>query len=133
MPAHRTRLAAAAAVLALFAPLTAVTTADAGTQEAQGTRTVTIKGVEPNPGRFFAKGKVRPEYAERGAIMQRKLRSQSRWRDDFRFETSAASRYRQRIKPLRRVGTVCYRVKVNASNGYARAFSERVCIRTFRG
>jgi len=130
MLAHRTRLAAAAAVLALAAPLTAVSTAGAGVQE---TRTVTIKGIEPNPGRFFAKGKVIPQYAERGAIMQRKLRSQSRWRDDFRFETSATSRYRQRIKPLRRVGTVCYRVKVNASNGFRTSYSERVCIRTFRG
>ena len=70
MHAHRTRLAAAAAVLALAAPLTAASTADAGVQER---RVITIEGVRRRPDNFFAKGEVTPPYAERNAVMQRKL------------------------------------------------------------
>ena len=129
MHAHRTRLAAAAAVLALAAPLAAASTAEAGVQER---RVISIEGVQTPTNKFFAKGEVTPTYAERNAVMQRKLRGQARWHDDFRFQTGEQSKYRERIKPLRQVGTVCYRVKVAASGDFRTSFSGRVCIRTFR-
>ena len=72
MLAHRTRLAAAARCRPR-ARRTADRRLDRPTPASRRHRTVTIKGIEPNPGRFFAKGKVIPQYAERGAIMQRKL------------------------------------------------------------
>jgi hypothetical protein len=129
MPAHRTRLAAAVAVLALAAPVTATSTAEAGVQES---RTITIKGVKTPRDKFFAKGRVSPEYAERNAVMQRKVRGQARWRKDFRFQTNENSRYREKIRPLKRVGRVCYRVRIAASGDFRTSFSDRVCIRTFR-
>jgi len=129
MHAHRTRLAAAAAVLALAAPLAVTSSAEAGVQER---RTISIEGVKTPTSKFFAKGEVMPSYAERNAVMQRKLRGQATWRKGFRFQTGAQSKYRERIKPLRRIGTVCYRVKVAGSGDYRTSFSGRVCIRTFR-
>ena len=129
MYAHRTRLAAAAACLALAAPLGAASTAEAGVQER---RVISIEGVKTPTDRFFAKGEVTPSYAERNAVMQRKVRGQARWHQDFRFQTGPRSRYRERIQPLRRVGRVCYRVKIAGSDDLRTSFSDRVCIRTFR-
>ena len=64
--------------------------------------------------------------------MQRKLRGQATWRDDFRFQTGEQSKYRERIKALERVGTVCYRVKIAGSGDFRTSYSGKVCIRTFR-
>ena len=129
MHAHRTRLVAAAAVLALAAPLAAASTAEAGGQER---RVISIEGIQTPTHKFFAKGEVAPSYAERNAVMQRKLRGQATWRDDFRFQTGEQSKYRERIKALERVGTVCYRVKIAGSGDYRTSYSGKVCIRTFR-
>jgi hypothetical protein len=128
--AHRTRRAAAAAVLALAAPLTVASTAEAGVQES---RVITIEGVMTPTEKFFAKGEVTPTYAERNAVMQRKVRGQASWRKDHRFQTDAESRYRERIRPLKRIGTVCYRVRIAGSGDFITSYSGRVCIRTVRG
>ena len=93
-------------------------------------RTISVKGVEPRDDVFFAKGRVRPAYRERRAIMQRKPRSADGWRDWRTFRTTDESRFRERIAPLRRKGVVCYRVKIEGNRKFSTSFSPRVCIRT---
>ena len=129
MHAHRTRLAAAAAFLALAAPLSTVTVpAEAGGQEH---RSISIRGVEPRENRFFIKGRVAPSYENRAAVVQRKVGRHGRWKAWDHFRTNDHSRYRQRVKALRRTGRVYYRVKVDASGGFATSFSRSVFIRTY--
>ncbi len=129
MYAHRRRLAAAAAVLALAAPLSTLTVpAQAGGQE----RLISIRGIEPREDRFFIKGKVAPSYENRAAIVQRRIGRHGRWKAWDHFRTNDRSRYRQRVKALRRTGRVYYRVKVNASGDFATSFSRAVFIRTYR-
>jgi hypothetical protein len=133
MFANRLRLVAAGAALVMSASLAVSTsaTAEPGAQQAKEVRPISIKGVEPRPNVFIAKGRVFPEYKERRAVMQRKLKSANRWRGWKAFNTDDRSRYRQRIAPLKRVGVVCYRVKVAGNARYRTSYSSRVCIRTF--
>lgn len=129
-----TRLAAAVLTVAAATSLT-TSTASAGSPGGDGsaaTRTITITAVEPRDDVFVAKGTVDPAYADRIAIMQRKLRREKSWSTWRKFRTTDASRYRRRIDPLRRPGVVCYRVRVKASDGYDDSSSSRVCIRTYR-
>lgn len=131
---NRMRLVAATAALVAVAPLTAVGTAHA--EQAAGVakpeRSISIKGVEPRDGVFFVKGKVQPDYEERFAILQRKLKSENRWDNVRRFRTTDESRYRERIEALNRPGVVCYRVKIKGNDSFATSYSSRVCIRTRR-
>ena len=130
MHAHRTRLAAAAAVLALAAPLSTVTApAQAGTPEQ---RSISLHGIDGPGNRFFIKGKVRPAYQNRPAVIQRRVGRDGRWKAWKDFRTNDRSRYRERIMPLRRLGRVFYRVKVEASDGFATSFSGSIFIRTVR-
>ena len=129
----RTRLAAAVCALAVSAPLAAVTTAQAEPATPEAKRDVSIKGIEPRPNVFFAKGRVQPSYENRYAIMQRKLASENKWDNWKKFKTNGQSRYRKEIKALNRVGTICYRVKVKASGRFDTSYSRKVCIRTTRG
>ena len=130
MHAHRTRLVAATAVLLLAGPLSTVSTpAEAGVQVQ---RSISIRGIEPHDDRFFAKGRVRPTYAHRDAILQRRVGREGRWKAWEEFRTTGRSRYRERITALRRPGRVFYRVKVEASDGFRTSFSGAIWIRTFR-
>jgi hypothetical protein len=130
MHAHRTRLAAAAAVLALAAPLSTITVpAQAGVQEQ---RSISIRGIEPRHDRFFIKGKVEPSYENRAAIIQRRVGRTGHWNAWKTFRTNDRSRYRQKVTALRQPGRVYYRVKVNASGDYATSFSGALYIRTYR-
>jgi hypothetical protein len=130
---NRLRLVAAAAALVAAAPLASNGTAHAEPDAPAATRTVITKAVEPRTGVFFAKGRVEPSYENRTAILQRKLKSAEKWGSWKQFKTDGDSRYRKRIAPLDRVGTVCYRVKIKASGGFETSYSERaVCIRTRR-
>lgn len=131
---HRIRLAVVGAALIATTPLVAVTaTADvAATAAAKPERTITIKGVEPRDGVFFAKGRVKPDYKERFGIMQRKLKSEKKWSNWRKFKTTKKSTYRERIAPLKRTGVVCYRVKIKGNANFATSYSSRVCIRTYR-
>lgn len=130
---NRMRLVAAAAALLVAAPV-----ASLGTAHAQGTtgelpeRQISIKGIEPRDGVFFAKGKVTPDYRNRYAIMQRKLKSASSWDNWRKFKTNDSSRYRKEIKALKRTGTICYRVKIKGNDSFATSYSGRVCIKTTR-
>ena len=130
MHAHRTRLAAAAAVLALAAPLSTLTVpAQAGVQEQ---RQISLRGIEPRNDHFFIKGKVRPSYENRAAVVQRKVGRNGHWTAWKNFRTNGQSRYRERVRPLRHTGRVYYRVKVDASGGFRTSFSGAVFIRTVR-
>ena len=130
MHAHRPRLAAAAAVLALAAPLSTLTTpARAGVQE----RSISLRGIEPRDDHFFIKGKVRPDYANQAAVIQRRVGRDGRWTAWKDFRTNDQSRYRERVRALRQPGRVFYRVKIDASDGFATSFSGAIFIRTFRG
>jgi hypothetical protein len=131
MPSHRTRLAAAAAAFVATASLVAAAPADAGSPGDQE-RTISIRGIEPHEGRFFVKGKVRPSYEDRHAVIQRRVGRDGRWKAWDRFRTDDRSRYRERIMPLSRPGKVFYRVKVAASGDFVTSFSRTVWIRTFR-
>lgn len=125
----RMRLAAATVALVAAAPLAATGTAQAApTAE----REITIRGVEPKDGVFFVKGKVGPEYPERFAILQRKLKSEKKWSNTRKFRTDDASKYRERVYALKRSGIVCYRVKVKGTGEFETSYSGRVCIRTYR-
>ncbi len=131
---HRLRLVAAAAALVATAPLASLGTAQAEPAAPDATRTITMKGSEPRSGVFFAKGRVAPSYANRYAIMQRKLKSAKNWDNWKKFKTNDNSRYRKEIKALNRVGTICYRVKIKGSGRFETSYSNRqVCIRTRRG
>ncbi|QZY30543.1 hypothetical protein [Nocardioides coralli] len=131
MTAHRARDLAAATVLPLVAAL-AVTTlgtpADAGTTEP---RTVSITAVEPRDDVFLVKGKVRPHHPGGRVLVQRKRPQAAHWQKWRTVRTTDASRYRRRVRQLRRPGVICYRVKVPGDATYADAFSEKVCIRTY--
>ncbi len=130
MPTFRSRAAAVAALLALAAPLSSVSApVEAGTPQH---RQISIQGSEPRPNHFFIKGRVRPDYQNRAATVQRRVGRNGTWTSYHQFRTSDRSRYHQRIRALRQVGRVYYRVKVNASNGFAKSFSRTVFIRTFR-
>ncbi len=133
MFANRLRLAAATIALVAAAPLASLGTAHAAQAgEAKPERTISIKGVEPKDGVFFVKGTVEPDYQERFALVQRKLKSEKKW-DNFRkFKTTDESKYRERIYALKRTGVVCYRVKIKGNDTFATSYSGRVCIRTSR-
>ncbi len=134
MFSNRLRLVAAGAALVMSASLAVATsaTAEPATRQAKEERTITIRGAEPRPDVFFAKGRVFPEYKDRRAVMQRKLKSANRWRGWKAFTTNDRSRYRQRVAPLKRIGVVCYRVKVKGNTRYKTSYSRRVCIETRR-
>lgn len=127
---NRLRLIAAAAVLLTAAPLATIGTANA--QVGLPDRQISIKGIEPREGVFFAKGKVQPDYQNRYAIMQRKLKSANKWDNWKKFKTNGSSRYRKEIKALKRTGTICYRVKIKGNDSFATSYSGRVCIKTTR-
>ncbi len=130
---NRLRLVATGAALVMSASLTVASsaTAEPAAPRAKEERTITIKGVEPRPNVFIAKGRVFPAYENKPAVMQRKLKSAKRWSTWKNFETNGRSRYRQRISALKRVGVVCYRVKVQGNAKFKNSFSRKVCIRTF--
>lgn len=130
---NRMRLVAAAAALLVAAPMASLGTAHAEqvVGQAKPERTITMKGVNPRPGVFLAKGRVEPAYKERYAIMQRKVDSASRWSDWKKFKTNEDSRYRTRIAALERIGTVCYRVKIKGNDKFKTSFSRgAVCVET---
>lgn len=134
---HRLRLVGAGAALVVSNSLAVATTATAepaapapAATAAKETRTINIKGVEPRPNVFIAKGRVFPAYETKPAIMQRKLKGAKKWGPWKRFKTSDKSRYRERIAPLKRRGTVCYRVKIKGNKKFKNSFSARVCIET---
>lgn len=131
---NRMRLVAVAAALVATAPLAVVGTANAeqAAGEAKPERTIRIKGVEPRNGVFFVKGRVKPNYKQRFAIVQRKLKSEKSWDNVGTFKTTDESTYRERIHALKRPGVVCYRVKVKGNDTFKTSYSGRVCIRTFR-
>lgn len=95
------------------------------------TRTVTVRGAEPRDDVFFLVGRVQPDYPDGPAVIQRKLRRQQTWQRWRGFTTSATGRFRQRIRPLRRPGVLCYRVRVPAGSGSPAVTSDQVCLRTF--
>lgn len=131
---NRIRLVAVSAALVATAPLATVGTANAeqAAGEAKPERIISIKGVEPKDGVFFVKGKVQPDYKERFAIVQRKLKSEKSWDNDHKFRTTDESTYRERVYALKRPGTVCYRVKIKGNDNFKTSYSGRVCIETFR-
>ncbi|MGH3348379.1 MAG: hypothetical protein ACRDO4_15475 [Nocardioides sp.] len=133
MFANRLRLVAAGAALVMSASLAVSTsaTAEPAAAQAKEERTITIHGSEPRPNVFIVKGRVSPEYANKRATVQRKLRSANTWKGWKAFRTNDNSRYRQRIAPLRRRGVVCYRIKVKGNATYKTSYSGRVCIKTF--
>ena len=131
MTSHRTRLAAVAMGVIATASLVTAAPADAGSAGDQE-RLISIRGIEPHEGRFFIKGKVRPSYENRHAVIQRRVGRNGRWKGWDRFRTNDRSRYRERIMPLSRPGKVFYRVKVAASGDFVTSFSSAVWIRTFR-
>jgi len=133
MVVTRLRLVAAGSALVLSASLTVASsaTAEPAAPRAAEERTITIKGVEPRPNVFIAKGRVFPAYENQPAIMQRKLKSAKRWTTWKTFETNGSSRYRQRIAALKRIGVVCYRVNIQGDSEFVNSFSRKVCIRTF--
>ena len=133
MFANRLRLAAATIALVAAAPLASLGTAhSAQAGEAKPERTISIKGVEPKDGVFFVKGRVKPDYKERFALVQRKLKSEKKWATIGKFRTTDESTYRERIYALNRPGVVCHRVKIKGNDTFATSYSGRVCIRTFR-
>lgn len=130
MPPTRPRTTLTGAALAaglLLGVLAPPGTAGTTTEE----RTVTIKAVEPRDDVFVVKGRVRPKYADRRVVVQRKLRRDDEWSRWRRTSTGDKSWYRERVKQLKRPGVVCYRVRIPPSNDYPEALSERICIRTF--
>lgn len=131
---NRLRLTAATIALVAAAPLASLGTAEAAqVAQAKPERTITLKGVEPKDGVFFIKGRVEPDYKERFAFVQRKLKSENKW-DNFRkFKTTNKSTYRERVYALKRPGVVCYRVKIKGNDTFATSYSGRQCIKTFRG
>lgn len=133
MSTHRLRLAAATIALVAAAPLASLGTAHAAqVAEAKPERTITIQGVKPEAGVFFVKGRVTPDYKERFAVVQRKLKREDEW-DNFRkFKTTDESRYRERVYALNRPGVVCYRVKIKGNDTFATSYSGRVCIHSHR-
>lgn len=130
---NRMRLVAAAAALIATAPLAAVGTANAegAAAAAKPERTITIKGVEPRSNVFFIKGRVKPDYKQRFAVLQRKLKSEKNWDNARKFKTTNNSTYRERISALDRSGIVCYRVKIAGNDKFRTSYSNKVCIRTF--
>lgn len=130
MFANRTRLATVAIALVAAAPLATLGTANAA--PAKPERTISIVGVEPKNGVFFVKGKVEPDYKERFALVQRKLKSENTWDSYRKFKTTNESKYRERVHALARPGVVCYRVKIKGNDTFATSYSGRVCIRTRR-
>lgn len=134
MCATRIRLAAVTVALVATAPLAALGTANAqpSSPQVKPEREISIKGVEPRDGVFFVKGKVQPDYQERFAFLQRKLKSENSWSNARRFTTSGDSSYRERVRALKRPGVVCYRVKIKGNANFKTSYSSRVCIRTFR-
>ncbi len=133
MSATWMRLAVATVALVATAPLAALGTAHAeqAQPQAKPEREISIKAVEPRDKVFFVKGKVRPDYTERFAILQRKLKRDKSWSDDGKFKTSDQSRYRERVHALKRPGTVCYRIKIKGNDNFKTSYSSRICIRTF--
>ena len=129
---HRTRRAVAAAALAATATLVTAVPAGAGTTGDEQ-RSISIRGVEPREDRFFIKGRVEPSYENRAATIQRKIGRSGEWSAWKDFRTNDRSRYRERVRALRRVGRVFYRVRIDASDGFRRSFSSVVFIRTSRG
>jgi hypothetical protein len=132
VPPHRARTLATAVGLVLgtaLGPAPATGHAAAGTTGAE--RTVGITAVEPRDDVFVIKGRVRPAYPDGQLVVQRKRPKAAHWHRWRTVETSARSRYRQRVRQLRRPGVVCYRVRVPGDEAYADAFSAQVCIRTF--
>ena len=93
------------------------------------TREVIVKPREPRPDVFVLAGRVRPAYEKRPAILQRRNCGSCSWFAFERFRTDADSRFRLSVpdlEPGRK--KVCYRVKVPASKGFSRSFSEVHCI-----
>ena len=93
------------------------------------TREVIVKPREPRPDVFLLTGRVRPDYAKRPAILQRRNCADCAWFAFERFRTDARSRFRLSIPDLEPGRTkVCYRVKVPAGKRFATALSEGNCI-----
>jgi hypothetical protein len=133
MFASRLRLVAAGAALVMSASLAVSTsaTAEPAAPQAKEERTITIHPSEPRPNVFIVKGRVSPTYENKRATVQRKLRGADTWKGWKAFRTNDSSRYRQRIAPLKRLGVVCYRIKVKGNATYTTSYSGRVCIKTF--
>lgn len=134
MPEHRFRAAVAAAILTavVTGSVAAAAPGGAAVQRGSDPRFISIEGIEPQPERFYVKGEVEPEYQNRAAVLQRKVGRSGRWKAWKDFDTNGQSKYRERIKALRRVGRVFYRVKVEASGSFRTSFSGVVFIHTVR-
>jgi len=133
MFATRMRLVAATVALVATAPLAALGTANAEPAGDKPERTIKIVGKEPKQGKFIIKGNVKPDYENRFAFVERKLKSANKWGNYRKFKTNGQSKYRQRIAALNRVGVVCYRVKIKGNDAFKTSYSRRVCIETTRG
>lgn len=93
------------------------------------TREVLVKPREPRPDVFFLTGRVRPDYARKPAILQRRNCADCAWFAFERFRTDAHSRFKRPIPDLEADRTkVCYRVKVPGGRGFKSALSESNCL-----
>lgn len=146
----RMRLLVATVALVVAAPLalgsaTAVAdTAAPDTDQAKKSRTIYLKGKEPKPGKFVAYGRTTPNYENRKVIVQRKLKSATKWGNYKTIKTNSKSKYRTRIGALNRKGIVCYRIKIKGNKTFKTSYSRnitddngvqissrKVCIRTY--
>jgi hypothetical protein len=126
---RRATLVRAALLSVLRSAGMAGTLAAAAAARGAETREVIVKPREPRPGVFVLAGRVRPAYEKKPAILQRRNCGGCLWFAFERFRTDGDSRFRlpvPNLKPGQK--KLCYRVKVPASNGYARSFSEVNCI-----
>ena len=85
---------------------------------------------EPRPDVFVLKGRVKPEYKRREAILQRRNCGDCAWYAVEKFHTDGESRFKLRIptpSPEER-RRICYRVKIPRSDKYRRAISISNCI-----
>ena len=115
-----------AVLLGAALPAALTPTTQAATAE---TREVVVTPREPRPDVFFLAGRVRPDYAKKPAILQRRNCADCTWFAFERFRTDARSRFKRSIPDLEPDRTkVCYRVKVPGGRGFEAAFSDANCL-----
>ena len=115
------------AVLLAAGPVVVVTPPAQGA--AAGTREVVVKPREPRPDVFYLVGRVRPDYALKPAVLQRRNCGDCSWFAFERFHTDERSRFKRLVPDLEPGRTkVCYRVKVPGGRGFEAAVSESNCI-----
>lgn len=93
------------------------------------TREVVVKPREPRPDVFYLAGRVRPDYALKPAVLQRRNCGDCSWFAFERFRTDARSRFRLSVPDLEPGRSkVCYRVRVPGGKGFEEAVSETNCL-----